>query len=217
MSCPKQARNRASSCGTQTCGTHSRKHECGHKTLPSGVHMKDAVWSTRLLWMRRVVWELCNWSIEVQLGLTNSKGLPVLFQGSHQGSPFNSITTVRHRQLRMATHVSNPAPLPTRAAVSTRKPIQSKPTHRARCHLNHHVVVKSTQRSQTSGKGSPVSAKQVLRATAAHPLTTLTLNPPHTTQGPLRKARKQRLHGSPMVPQLKACDAVEIDDFAQKN
>jgi len=29
--------------------------------------------------------ELGNWPIEVQLGSTNSKGLPVLFQGSHQG------------------------------------------------------------------------------------------------------------------------------------
>mgnify|MGYP007080210431 CR=1 FL=1 len=29
--------------------------------------------------------ELGNWPIEVQLGSTNSKGLPVLFQGSHPG------------------------------------------------------------------------------------------------------------------------------------
>jgi len=29
--------------------------------------------------------ELGNWPIEVQLGSTNSKGLPVLFQGSRQG------------------------------------------------------------------------------------------------------------------------------------
>jgi len=29
--------------------------------------------------------ELGNWSIKNQLGSTNSKGLPVLFQGSHQG------------------------------------------------------------------------------------------------------------------------------------
>ena len=29
--------------------------------------------------------ELVNWSIKNQLGSTNSKGLPVLFQGSHQG------------------------------------------------------------------------------------------------------------------------------------
>ena len=33
--------------------------------------------------------ELGNWSIKNQLGSTNSKGLPVLFQGSHQGSFLN--------------------------------------------------------------------------------------------------------------------------------
>jgi len=34
--------------------------------------------------------ELGNWSIESQLGSTNSKSLPVLFQGSHQGLLPNS-------------------------------------------------------------------------------------------------------------------------------
>jgi len=29
--------------------------------------------------------ELGNWPIKKQLGTTNSKGLPVLLQGSHQG------------------------------------------------------------------------------------------------------------------------------------
>jgi len=37
-----------------------------------------------------VVWELGNWPIKVQLGSTNSKGLPVLFHGSHQGLFRNS-------------------------------------------------------------------------------------------------------------------------------
>jgi len=34
--------------------------------------------------------ELGNWSIKNQLGSTNSKGLPVLFQGSHQGLLLNN-------------------------------------------------------------------------------------------------------------------------------
>jgi len=34
--------------------------------------------------------ELGNWSIKNQLGSTNSKGLPVLFQGSHQGCLLNN-------------------------------------------------------------------------------------------------------------------------------
>jgi len=34
--------------------------------------------------------ELGNWPIKVQLGSTNSKGLPVLFQGSHQGLLLNN-------------------------------------------------------------------------------------------------------------------------------
>ena len=34
--------------------------------------------------------ELGNWSIKNQLGSTNSKGLPVLFQGSHQGFLLNN-------------------------------------------------------------------------------------------------------------------------------
>jgi len=34
--------------------------------------------------------ELGNWSIKNQLGSTNSKGLPVLFQGSHQGLHLNN-------------------------------------------------------------------------------------------------------------------------------
>jgi len=34
--------------------------------------------------------ELGNWPIKVQLGSTNSKGLPVLFQGSHQGVLLNN-------------------------------------------------------------------------------------------------------------------------------
>jgi len=34
--------------------------------------------------------ELGNWPLKVQLGSTNSKGLPVLFQGSHQGSFLNN-------------------------------------------------------------------------------------------------------------------------------
>jgi len=34
--------------------------------------------------------ELGNWPIKVQLGSTNSKGLPVLFQGSHQGLFLNN-------------------------------------------------------------------------------------------------------------------------------
>jgi len=34
--------------------------------------------------------ELGNWPIEVQLGSTNSKGLPMLFQGSHQGLLLNN-------------------------------------------------------------------------------------------------------------------------------
>jgi len=34
--------------------------------------------------------ELGNWPIKVQLGSTNSKGLPVLFQGSHQGFLLNN-------------------------------------------------------------------------------------------------------------------------------
>jgi len=34
--------------------------------------------------------ELSNWSIKDQLGSTNSKGLPVLFQGSHQGLFLNN-------------------------------------------------------------------------------------------------------------------------------
>jgi len=45
--------------------------------------------------------ELGNWPIKVQLGSTNSKGLPVLFQGSHQGLFLNKncyylLTTHRH-------------------------------------------------------------------------------------------------------------------------
>jgi len=34
--------------------------------------------------------ELDNWPIKVQLGSTNSKGVPVLFQGSHQGFLLNN-------------------------------------------------------------------------------------------------------------------------------
>jgi len=34
--------------------------------------------------------ELGNWPMKVQLGSTNSKGLPVLLQGSHQGFFLNS-------------------------------------------------------------------------------------------------------------------------------
>jgi len=34
--------------------------------------------------------ELGNWPVKVQLGSTNSKGLPVLFQGSHQGFLLNN-------------------------------------------------------------------------------------------------------------------------------
>jgi len=34
--------------------------------------------------------ELGNWSIKVQLGSTNSKGSPVLFQGSHRGFLLNN-------------------------------------------------------------------------------------------------------------------------------
>jgi len=34
--------------------------------------------------------ELGNWPTEVQLESTNSNGLPVLFQGSHQGLPLNN-------------------------------------------------------------------------------------------------------------------------------
>ena len=34
--------------------------------------------------------ELGNWSTKNQLGSTNSKGLPVLFQGSHQGLHLNN-------------------------------------------------------------------------------------------------------------------------------
>jgi len=34
--------------------------------------------------------ELGNWPIKVQLGSTNSKGLPVLFQGSQQGFLLNN-------------------------------------------------------------------------------------------------------------------------------
>jgi len=34
--------------------------------------------------------ELGNWPIKVQLRSTNSKGLPVLFQGSHQGLLLNN-------------------------------------------------------------------------------------------------------------------------------
>jgi len=34
--------------------------------------------------------ELGNWPIKVQLGSTNSKGLPVLFQESHQGLLLNN-------------------------------------------------------------------------------------------------------------------------------
>ena len=42
---------------------------------------------------RRCV-ELGKWSIENQLGSTNGKGLPVLFQGSHQGCSQMSSHTV---------------------------------------------------------------------------------------------------------------------------
>jgi len=42
--------------------------------------------------------ELGNWSIKNQLGSTNSKGLPVLFQGSHQGFLLNNHYLPMRRQ-----------------------------------------------------------------------------------------------------------------------
>jgi len=38
--------------------------------------------------------ELGNWPIEVQLGSTNSKGLPALSQGSHQGFFLNNQSSI---------------------------------------------------------------------------------------------------------------------------
>jgi len=69
---------------------HKCKHEC--KTLPSSAcqwianqHSCSAERSIdRMQRLKGRCMELGNWPILVQLGSTNSKGLPVLFQGSHQ-------------------------------------------------------------------------------------------------------------------------------------
>jgi len=54
--------------------------------------------------------ELGNWPIKVQLGSTNSKGLPVLFQGSHQDFLLNNHYTTRYRR---------PRPMPSSISLSS--------------------------------------------------------------------------------------------------
>jgi len=70
--------------------------------------------------------ELGNWSIKNQLGSTNSKGLPVLFQGSHQGLFLNNdhyATLYGAMAPVIARLLSIPAPR------IQAKPSQTKPSH----------------------------------------------------------------------------------------
>jgi len=136
--------------------------------------------------------ELGNWPIKVQLGSTNSKGLPVLFQGSHQGSFLNDHCLLtadsrpRHASLhhgrRRLRHVvvviqSNPIDPRTKPnqkrtkpnrtttkALSAHECLQGHPARRSSQHIPQHI----RQRPEHPVDAAPLSMRQTNR----HPSTT---------------------------------------------
>jgi len=65
--------------------------------------------------------ELGHWPINVQLGSTNSKGLHVLFQGSHQGFLLNN-QSIRYDRRRGHAHGCPPT-----KCIDTSTLVQGKP------------------------------------------------------------------------------------------
>jgi len=65
----------------------------GPPVLPNGTfnqHLPESASIGQMQHPKGCCMQLRNWPIKVQLGSTNSKGLPVLFQGSHQGLFLNN-------------------------------------------------------------------------------------------------------------------------------
>jgi len=140
--------------------------------------------------------ELGNWPIKVQLGSTNSKGLPVLFQGSHQGSFLNKC----HYPL---------SAVPTATSILSNAdshPIRSTIPHQLSC-----CVLSPPPRPSIQHNAMPIN--QSIRPNLAPKCHLSSLRTPSivASQAPRRALPRPRLHLAPQAMQTRsACTSVEL-------